>query len=77
VQGLGLHVAEGDYEAPGQLELNWVFDNADRTADRLITYRRVGRALGVTPSFMLKPATGMMGTDAAIIRHCGPQERIR
>ena len=64
-QELGLDMIEGDYEDPGQLELNWMFDHANLTADRLITYRQVcrqvGRELGVTPSFMPKPATGMMG----------------
>jgi glutamine synthetase len=64
-QALGLDMIEGDYEDPGQLELNWLFDQANATADRLISYRQVcrqvGRELGVTPSFMPKPATGMMG----------------
>ncbi|WP_067812773.1 glutamine synthetase family protein [Actinomadura kijaniata] len=64
-QELGLDMIEGDYEDPGQLELNWGFDHADRTADRLVTYRQicrqVARELGVTASFMPKPATGMMG----------------
>ncbi|TVZ04853.1 glutamine synthetase [Trebonia kvetii] len=64
-QALGLDMIEGDYEDPGQLELNWLFDHANATADRLIAYRQicrqVGRELGVTPSFMPKPATGMMG----------------
>jgi glutamine synthetase len=64
-QALGLDMIEGDYEDPGQLELNWMFDHANLTADRLIAYRQVcrqvGRELGVTPSFMPKPATGMMG----------------
>jgi len=64
-QALGLDMIEGDYEDPGQLELNWLFDHANRTADRLVSYRQicrqVGRELGVTPSFMPKPATGMMG----------------
>ncbi len=64
-QALGLDMIEGDYEDPGQLELNWLFDRANLTADRLVTYRQVcrqvGRELGVTPSFMPKPAAGMMG----------------
>lgn len=64
-QALGLDMIEGDYEDPGQLELNWMYDHANLTADRLVTYRQVcrqvGRELGVTPSFMPKPATGMMG----------------
>ncbi len=64
-QALGLDMIEGDYEDPGQLELNWMFDHADLTADRLVTYRQicrqVARELGITASFMPKPATGMMG----------------
>ncbi|MFE3580121.1 glutamine synthetase family protein [Streptomyces vinaceus] len=64
-KALGFTMIEGDYEDPGQIELNWMFDHADLTADRLITYRQicrqVGRELGVKPSFMPKPATGMMG----------------
>ncbi|GAA4083395.1 MULTISPECIES: glutamine synthetase family protein [Actinomadura] len=64
-QQLGFDMVEGDYEDPGQLELNWNFDHADRTADRLVTYRQicrqVARELGVTASFMPKPFTGMMG----------------
>jgi len=56
---------EGDYEDPGQLELNWMFDHADLTADRLVVYRQickqVARELGLVASFMPKPATGMMG----------------
>lgn len=64
-QAPGLDMVEGDYEDPGQLELNWMFAHADRTAARLSAYRQVcrqvGRELGVTPSFMPKPTTGMMG----------------
>jgi glutamine synthetase len=64
-QALGLDMIEGDYEDPGQLELNWMYDHADLTADRLVTYRQickqVARELGLVASFMPKPATGMMG----------------
>ncbi|MFI0357841.1 glutamine synthetase family protein [Actinomadura sp. 9N407] len=64
-QALGFDMIEGDYEDPGQLELNWMFDDADRTADRLVTYRQicrqVARELGVNASFMPKPAAGVMG----------------
>ncbi|GAA2457584.1 glutamine synthetase family protein [Actinomadura vinacea] len=64
-QALGLDMIEGDYEDPGQLELNWMFDDADTTADRLVTYRQicrqVARELGVTASFMPKPKAGVMG----------------
>lgn len=64
-QALGLDMVEGDYEDEGQFELNWMFDHADLTADRLTTYRQickqVARELGIEASFMPKPATGMMG----------------
>jgi glutamine synthetase len=64
-QAMGLDMIEGDYEDPGQLELNWMFDVAELTADRLVTYRQickqVAREVGVTASFMPKPATGVMG----------------
>lgn len=64
-QALGLDMIEGDYEDSGQLELNWMFDRAELTADRLITYRlickQVAREHGVTASFMPKPAMGTMG----------------
>lgn len=64
-QALGLDMIEGDYEDPGQLELNWMYDHADLTADRLVVYRQVckqvARELGLVASFMPKPAEGMMG----------------
>jgi glutamine synthetase len=64
-QALGLEMVEGDYEDNGQLELNFLFDRAERTADRLITYRQicaqVARELGVTATFMPKPSLGIMG----------------
>lgn len=64
-QALGLDMIEGDYEDEFQIELNFMYDHADLTADRLITYRQVckqvARELGIEASFMPKPATGMMG----------------
>lgn len=64
-QALGLDMIEGDYEDPGQLELNWMFDHADRTADRLVVHRQicrqVARELGVSVSFMPKPADHRKG----------------
>jgi glutamine synthetase len=63
-KAMGLDMIQGDHEdAPGQLELNWMFDRAEATADRLTTYRQicrqVGRELGVFPCFMPKPFTGV------------------
>ncbi|TCK21076.1 glutamine synthetase family protein [Pseudonocardia endophytica] len=64
-RALGLDMIQGDYEDDGQLELNWDFDRADTTADRLITYRQickqVARELGLQASFMPKPTNGKMG----------------
>lgn len=64
-QAMGFIMVEGDYEDEGQFELNWMFDKAEATADRLVTYRQickqVARELGIEASFMPKPATGMMG----------------
>ncbi len=64
-QALGLDMIEGDYEDEYQVELNFMYDKADLTADRLVTYRQickqVARELGIEASFMPKPATGMMG----------------
>ncbi len=57
---MGLDAIQGDHEdAPGQLELNWTYDNVERTADRLTTYRQicaqVAREFGVIACFMSKP----------------------
>jgi glutamine synthetase len=64
-QALGLDMIEGDYEDEGQVELNWMYDHANLTADRLVTYRQVckqvARELGIGASFMPKPYTGQMG----------------
>jgi glutamine synthetase len=41
-RAMGLDMIQGDHEdAPGQLELNFDFDEALRTCDRLTTYRQV------------------------------------
>jgi len=62
---LGLDMIEGDYEDPGQLELNWMFDKCETTADRMMLYRLICRQVasefGVKASFMPKPTTGAMG----------------
>lgn len=62
---MGLDMIEGDYEDPGQLELNWMFDDCQLTADRMMTYRlicrQVAQECGVKASFMPKPTTGSMG----------------
>lgn len=62
---LGFDMIEGDYEDKGQLELNWMFDGAEKTADRLVIYRQickqVAREQGLEASFMPKPYIGSMG----------------
>lgn len=64
-RAMGLDMIEGDFEDAGQVELNWMYDHADLTADRLVTYRQickqVARELGIECSFMPKPGTGYMG----------------
>jgi glutamine synthetase len=63
-RALGLTMIEGDYEDNGQLELNFEFDDCERTCDRLVTYRQicvqVADELGVTASFMPKPSASAM-----------------
>jgi glutamine synthetase len=63
-QKMGLNMIQGDHEdAPGQLELNFMFDRAEETADRLTTYRQicrqVGREMGAFACFMPKPFMGV------------------
>ena len=63
-QALGLDMIQGDHEdAPGQIELNFGFDRAERTADNLSTFRQicrqVGRELSAFPCFMPKPFMGV------------------
>lgn len=64
-KAMGFQMVEGDFEDAGQVELNWMFDHADLTADRLVTYRQickqVARELGIEASFMPKPGMGYMG----------------
>nr|MDT0524056.1 glutamine synthetase [Streptomyces sp. DSM 41633] len=62
---MGFQMVEGDFEDAGQVELNWMYDHSDATADRLMTYRQickqVARELGIEASFMPKPGQGYMG----------------
>ncbi len=68
-KALGLRPSYGDHEdSPGQLELNFTFDRAPRTADNLSTYRQicaaVARKHGVIATFMPKPETGVSANGA-------------
>ena len=61
---MGLDMIQGDHEdAPGQLELNWWFDDVVRNADRLSTYRQicaqVARENNLIACFMSKPFMGV------------------
>jgi glutamine synthetase len=63
-QAMGLDMIQGDHEdAPGQLELNFTYDDALRTCDRLTTYRQicaqVGREFNLIACFMCKPFMGL------------------
>ena len=63
-QAMGLDMIQGDHEdAPGQLELNWTFDDVLRNADRLSTYRQicaqVARENNLIACFMSKPFMGV------------------
>ncbi|MGB1011761.1 MAG: glutamine synthetase family protein [Thiolinea sp.] len=68
---MGLDMIQGDHEdAPGQLELNWMYDDVLRNADRLTTYRQicaqVAREFDLIACFMTKP---FMGVSASGCHH--------
>ena len=63
-RAMGLDMIQGDHEdAPGQLELNWMFDDPLRNSDRLATYRQicaqVARENNLIACFMTKPFMGV------------------
>ena len=63
-QAMGFDMIQADYEDPGQLEMNFLFDDCLATADRLTTYRQiciqVAKELGVYATFMAKPLPDVM-----------------
>ena len=70
-RAMGLDMIQGDHEdSPGQLELNFMFDDALRTCDRLTTYRQicaqVAREFNLIACFMTKP---FMGVSASGCHH--------
>ncbi|MEQ9350574.1 MAG: glutamine synthetase family protein [Alphaproteobacteria bacterium] len=70
-EAMGLDMIQGDHEdAPGQLELNFMYDDCMRTADRLTTYRQicaqVAREFDIIACFMTKP---FMGVSASGCHH--------
>ena len=63
-RAMGLDIIQGDHEdAPGQLELNFMYDDVLRNADRLTTYRQicaqVAREFNLIACFMSKPFMGV------------------
>ena len=81
---MGFDMIQGDHEdAPGQLELNWMFDEVMRNCDRLTTYRQicaqVAREQNLIACFMTKP---FMGVSASGCHHNvslwrGGEDRIK
>jgi glutamine synthetase len=70
-RAMGIDIIQGDHEdSPGQLELNFAFDDALRTCDRLTTYRQicaqVAREFNLIACFMCKP---FMGVSASGCHH--------
>jgi len=70
-RAMGIDMIQGDHEdSPGQLELNFAFDEALRTCDRLTTYRQicaqVAREFNLIACFMCKP---FMGVSASGCHH--------
>ena len=70
-QAMGLDMIQGDHEdAPGQLELNWMYDEPMRNSDRLTTYRQicaqVARENNLIACFMTKPFMGVSANGC----HC-------
>ena len=63
-RAMGIDMIQGDHEdAPGQLELNFTYDEVLRNADRLTTYRQicaqVARENNLIACFMSKPFSGV------------------
>jgi len=80
---MGLDMVQGDHEdAPGQLELNFTFDDCLRTCDRLTTYRQicaqVAREHNLIACFMSKPFMGVSasGCHTNISLWTGGREKV-
>ena len=66
-RAMGLDMIQGDHEdAPGQLELNWTYDDVLTNCDRLTTYRQicaqVAREFNLIACFMPKPFLNVSGS---------------
>jgi len=82
-RAMGLDMIQGDHEdAPGQLELNFTFDDCLRTCDRLTTYRQicaqVAREHNLIACFMSKPFMGVSasGCHTNISLWTGGREKV-
>ena len=78
-QAMGLDMIQGDHEdAPGQLELNFTYDDALRTADRLTTYRQIcARSRASTassPASCRSPSWGSRRAAATTMSRSGPAD---
>ena len=80
---MGLDMIQGDHEdAPGQLELNFQFDECLRGCDRLTTYRQicaqVAREFNLIACFMTKPFMGVSanGCHTNMSLWSGGEDRI-
>ena len=81
-KAMGLDMIQGDHEdAPGQLELNWTYDNVLRNADRLSTYRQicaqVAREHNLIACFMTKPFMGVSAVVVILICLYGKVEKLK
>jgi glutamine synthetase len=83
-RAMGLDMIQGDHEdAPGQLELNFTFDDALRNCDRLTTYRQicaqVAREHGLIACFMSKPFMGVSasGCHTNLSLWSGGEEEVK
>ena len=79
---MGLDMIQGDHEdAPGQLELNWTYDNVLRNADRLSTYRQicaqVARENGLIACFMTNHLWVCLQVDVIPICLYGKVEKFQ
>jgi glutamine synthetase len=67
LQEMGFEIEQGHHEvAPGQHEIDFRFDDALQTADKVITYKMVIKAIAfahqLTATFMPKPISGQNGS---------------
>ncbi len=81
-RAMGFDMIQGDHEdAPGQLELNWMFDDVLRNADRLSTYRQicaqVAREFNLIACFMTNLLWVFLQVDVIPICLYGQAEKTK